>query len=136
MPLFFAEARFRLRSRRQHALDLRDQRIGEARLGHERIAAACRAPSACPASACPVNATIGICRVRWSNFRRRVASHPSIRGRARSIRMMSGINWMRLLDRLLTVGGFGDTVTRELQIGSVHFPRILIVLDNQDQRLR
>ena len=42
----------------------------------------------------------GMCRVRSSFFSRRVASQPSMRGSARSIRTMSGSSSLRLLDRL------------------------------------
>ena len=74
----------------EHPLNLGDQRVRQHGLVTNESQPACRAPSACPARAWPVSATIGMCRVRSSSFRRRVASQPSIRGSAKSIRMMSG----------------------------------------------
>ena len=49
--------------------------------------------------------------------------------------MMSGISSMRLLDRLDAVGRFGDAEPGELQVGGVHLARVLVVLDDEHERL-
>ena len=49
--------------------------------------------------------------------------------------MMSGISSRALSMRLEAVGGLGDAKAGELQVRGVHLPRILIVLDDEHERM-
>ena len=50
------------------------------------------------------------------------------------MKMLSGREFARLVERLEAVRGLGDTVAGELQVCRVHLARILIVLDDEHQR--
>ena len=74
--------------------------------------------------------------VRSSDFSRRVASHPSIIGSDRSIRMISGNSSIAFAIASTPFGRFGHAEARELQVLRVHLAGVLIVVDDQDERWR
>ena len=80
----------RLARRSEDAANFGDESGGRAGLRHEPVASGARGTLQLARPSCAVSATTGMCDVRVSFLRRRVASHPSMTGKLRSIRTTSG----------------------------------------------
>ena len=68
-----------------------------------------------------------------SCFKSRTASQPSIRGMVASIRISEGFSSWVCVMRIVPVDRFGPAEAFVLQIHPIHFARVEIVVDDEDQ---
>jgi hypothetical protein len=120
----------------QHPPDLGDQLVGQAGLGHERVAPGL--PRAVGVAGQRVAGQRDDRDVAGPVVRLELARRlPAVHLRQREVHQDDvGQQRRRLLDGLHPVGGLGDPVAGELQVLGVHLPGVLVVLDDEHQRAR